>query len=450
MSPHSARIASIGVTGLFCVVIVTAMFAQQRGQTPPAGQGAAGQGAAGQGAGQAGRGAAPAPQGGRGGRGGGGPITLHAARVLDGKGGVIENGVVTVQGTKIVSVAPAKAGETYTYDFPTGTIMPGMIDVHVHLQWIFGPNGNYNNYPEQADMTTTYRNDAVLDNARMTLMAGFTTVQSPGWAQDKPLNAAIVAGVVNGPRIITSLEPVRGTDPDAIRASVKQHKADGADFIKFFASGSIRQGGKMNVTQEQLDAVCGEAKAQGLRTMIHAHDPPSIIASVKAGCTQIDHGVFADDAAIKAMKDANVYFDPNIGLVLQNYLEHHDEYLTVSIPPEGFAFMQAGIPLVTEVFKKALAAGIKMPMGTDAVAGGHGHNAREIIARVQDGGQKPMDAIVGATSLSAESMRMEKEFGSLVPGLEADIIVVANDPTKDITMLRNVKFVMKGGRVFKK
>jgi len=410
----------------------------------------AAQGGAGRGQGQAGA-APPAGRGqgqGRGGRGG--PITLKAARVLDGRGGVIENGVVTVQGARIVSVAPAKAGETYTYEFPNATIMPGMIDVHVHLQWIFGPNGNYNNYPNQRDMTKAYQADAVLENARLTLMAGFTTVQSPGWNEDKPLNAAIQAGVVNGPRIITSLQPVASGTPEAIRASVRQHKADGADFIKFFASGSIRQGGKMNVTQEQLDAVCGEAKAQGLRTLVHAHDPESIIASVKAGCTEIEHGVFADDAAIKAMKDANVWFDPNIGLVLQNYLEHHDEYLDSSIPPEGFAFMQAGIPLVTTVFKKALAAGLRMPMGTDAVAGAHGHNAREIIARVKDGGQAPMDAIVGATSLSAESMNLGKEIGTLAPNYAADIIVVTGDPTKDITALRNVSFVMKGGQIERK
>ena len=411
----------------------------------------AAQGATGRGQGQAGTTTPPAGRGqgqGRGGRGG--PITLKAARVLDGRGGVVENGVVTVQGTKIVSVAPAKAGETYTYEFPNATIMPGMIDVHVHLQWIFGPNGNYNNYPNQRDMTKAYQTDAILENARVTLMAGFTTVQSPGWNEDKPLNAAIQAGVVNGPRIITSLQPVASGTPEAIRASVRQHKADGADFIKFFASGSIRQGGKMNVTQEQLDAVCGEARAQGLRTLVHAHDPASIIASVKAGCTEIEHGVFADDAAIKAMKDANVWFDPNIGLVLQNYLEHHDEYLDSSIPPEGFAFMQAGIPLVTTVFKKALAAGLRMPMGTDAVAGAHGHNAREIIARVKDGGQAPMDAIVGATSLSAESMNLGKEIGTLAPTYDADIIVVPGDPTKDITALRTVSFVMKGGQVEKK
>jgi imidazolonepropionase-like amidohydrolase len=433
----SHRFIIIGAVAFVAATAFVAVAAQGGAQ----GQGAAGAGAAGAATGARGQGQ---------GRGRGGPMTLHAARVLDGKGGVIENGVVTVQGSKIASIAPAKAGETYTYDFPDATIMPGMIDVHVHLQWIFGPNGNYNNYPNQREMTKAYQNDAVLENARATLMAGFTTVQSPGWNEDKPLNAAIQAGVVNGPRIITSLQPVGGGTPDAIRANVRQHKADGADFIKFFASGSIRQGGKMSTTQEQLDAVCGEAKAQGLRTLVHAHDPESIISSVKAGCTQIEHGVFADDAAIKAMKDANVWFDPNIGLVLQNYLEHHDEYLDSSIPPEGFAFMQAGIPLVTNVFKKALAAGLRMPMGTDAVAGAHGHNAREIIARVKDGGQRPMDAIVGATSLSATSMNLGDTIGTIAPGFEADIIAVAGDPTKDITALKNVRFVMKGGQLVKK
>jgi imidazolonepropionase-like amidohydrolase len=109
--------------------------------------------------------------------------------------------------------------------------------------------------------------------------------------------------------------------------------------------------------------------------------------------------------------------------------------------------LQAGIPLVTEVFKKALAAGVRMPMGTDAVAGGHGHSAREIITRVKDGGQSPMGAIIGATSLSAESMNLGKEIGSLAPNYEADIVVLG-DPTKEITMCE-MKFVMKGGQVYR-
>ena len=126
----------------------------------------------------------------------------------------------------------------------------------------------------------------------------------------------------------------------------------------------------MNVTQEQLDAICGEARAQGLRTLIHAHSPESIIAAVKAGCTQIEHGVFADDAAIKAMKDANVFFDPNIGLVLENYLENKDKYMgSGNFNEEGFAFMAKALPTIGPGFAKALKAGLRMPLGTDAVAG---------------------------------------------------------------------------------
>jgi imidazolonepropionase-like amidohydrolase len=336
-----------------------------------------------------------------------------------------------------------------TYDLGDVTLMPGMIDVHVHLQWIFGPDGRYGG----RGVLPSYTADAVLDNARATLMAGFTTIQSLGWAGDKGLRDAVNAGTVNGPRIITSLAQIQGgtNTPEQLRERVRQSKADGADVIKFFASASIRDGGKMNVTQEQVDAVCSEAKAQGLRTLVHAHSAESVIASVKAGCSQIEHGMFVDDAAIKAMADAHVYFDPNIGLVLQNYIEHHDEYDgSGNFNEESFAAMQAAIPKGVEVFKKALAAGIKMPMGTDAVAGAHGHNAREIIARVQKGGQKPMDAIVGATSLSAESLNLGTQIGTLKAGYDADIIAVAGDPVKDITKLRDVSFVMRIGKVMKK
>jgi imidazolonepropionase-like amidohydrolase len=427
-----------------------------------AAQGAGGQGAQGQ---------APAPPAagrgqGQGGRGGRGMTTIHAARVLDGKGGVVQNGVITVQGTKIVSVAPATAGATYNYDFPDGTLLPGMIDVHVHLNWYFGSNGKYG----QGNDTAAYRIDAELENARKTLMAGFTTIQSPGAASDVPLRNAIAAGVVVGPRILTSVAQIQprqarpaGTgrngqpqpateaeSADELRKAVRDAKAAGADLIKLFASASIRDHGAMNVTQEQIDAVCGEAKAQGLRTIVHAHDPASIIASVKAGCNQIEHGLFADDAAIKAMKDANVYFDPNIGLVLQNYLENKDKYMgSGNFNEEGFASMQGALPMLEPMFRKALAAGLKMPMGTDAVAGAHGQNAREIVARVK-AGQKPMDAVVGATSLSAQSMNLGDTIGTLAPNFEADIVAVPGDPTTDITALQKVAFVMKAGQVMKK
>jgi imidazolonepropionase-like amidohydrolase len=324
-----------------------------------------------------------------------------------------------------------------------------MMDVHVHLNWYFGPNGKYG----ERDVPAGYAMDAVIENARKTLMAGFTTVQSVGWAGDKPLREAIAASVVPGPRLLTSLGQLQpgNQTPDQLRERVRALKTEGADVIKAFASGSIRDGGRMNVTQEQMDAICGEAKAQGLRTLIHAHSPESIIASVKAGCTQIEHGGFADDAAIKAMKDANVYFDPNIGLVLQNYIENKDKYMgSGNFNEEGFAFMEKAVPTMGPIFNKALKAGLRMPMGTDAVAGAHGQNAREAIARVQNGGQKPMDAIIGATSLAAESMNLGDQLGTLKAGYEADIVAVNGDPTKDITKLRDVAFVMKGGRVFRK
>jgi imidazolonepropionase-like amidohydrolase len=324
----------------------------------------------------------------------------------------------------------------------------------VHLNWIFNSQGKYGGGGDTAD----YNAQAVLDNARRTLMAAFTTVQSLGAASDKPLRDAIAAGDVVGPRLLTSISQIQGNrgnppvplTPDQLRDAVRQAKAQGADVIKFFASGSIRDGGKMNVTQEQINAVCAEAKAQGLRSLVHAHDPASIIATVKAGCSEVEHGLFADDAAIKAMKDANVFFDPNIGLVLQNYLWNKDHFLgSGNFNDEGFAAMESALPNLAVVFKKALDAGIRMPMGTDAVAGAHGENAREIIARVH-AGQSTTDALIGATSLAAESLGLAKTIGTLAPGFEADIVAVPGDAIKDITNVHHTRFVMKGGRVFKR
>jgi imidazolonepropionase-like amidohydrolase len=372
-------------------------------------------------------------------------ITIRAARLIDGRGAIRTNAVVEIQGSKIVAIDQRKGA--VTHDLGDVTLMPGMIDVHVHLNWYFGPGGKYG----ERNVPPAYVDQAIHDNAKATVMAGFTTVQSLGWNGDKQLRDDITAGNVVGPSILSSLDQIQGgtATPEALRERVRRDKTNGADVIKFFASGSIRDGGKMNVTQEQADAVCGEAKAQGLRSLVHAHDSASIIASVKAGCSEIEHGLFADAAAIKAMKDADVYFDPNIGLVLQNYLENKDKFMgSGNFNAEGFASMEGALPQLKAVFKMALAAGLKMPLGTDAVAGAHGQNARESIARVA-AGQKPMDAITGATSLSAESLGLGKTIGTLAAGYEADIIAVAGDPIKEITALRSVKFVMKGGKVIK-
>jgi imidazolonepropionase-like amidohydrolase len=376
-------------------------------------------------------------------------VRIRAAKVLDGTGKVLSNVTITVQGSKITSIGTGSSGAA-TYDLGTLTAMPGMIDVHAHVGWHFDKDGRYANRPGTPAQEILYS----AENAYVTLMAGFTTIQSPGQTNDPVLRDAIARGVLPGPRILTSIRSLNESSgtPAEIRDKVRQLKTDGADVIKIFASASIRDGGKQTMTDEQLQAVCGEANAIGMRTMVHAHSPESIKASVNAGCQQIEHGVFATDEVLKLMADKGVYFDPNVGVVLQNYLANKSHYLGIgNYNEEGFAFMEKGLALNETMIKKAVATPkLMMVLGTDAVAGAHGHNADEIVARVRQGGQKPMDAIVSATSLSARSMRLEKTIGTLAPGFEADIIALDGDPTADINAVKRVAFVMRAGKVYKR
>ncbi len=375
-------------------------------------------------------------------------VRIRVAKALDGTGKVLSNVTITIQGSKITSIGPDNSGAA-TYNLGTLTAMPGMIDVHAHVGWHFDKDGRYAARPGTPAQEILYS----AENAYVTLMAGFTTIQSPGQANDVELRDAIARGVLPGPRILTSIRQIneRSGTPAEIREKVRQLKADGADVVKIFASASIRDGGKQTMTDDQLQAVCGESNAIGMRTMVHAHSPESIKASVSAGCQQVEHGVFATDEVLKLMADKGVYFDPNIGVVLQNYLANKSHYLGIgNYNEEGFAFMEKGLALNEAMIKKAVATPkLMMVIGTDAVAGAHGHNADEIVARVRQGGQKPMDAIVSATSLAARSMRLEKTVGTLAPGYEADIIALDGDPSTDINAVKRVAFVMRAGRVYK-
>ena len=373
--------------------------------------------------------------------------TLRAARVLDGTGGQLTNATVEIRGNVIAAIdqRPGPA----TYDLGDVTLMPGLIDVHVHIGWHFGKDGRADNQGETPAEMALF----AAENAWLTLINGFTTVQSAGALSDQELRDAIVRGVLPGPRILSSLGSMseRTGTPDQIRQYVRKQKQAGADFIKIFASRSIRDGGARTMTDEQLQAACGEARAQGLRSMVHAHASDAIIAAVRAGCTQVEHGAYANEEALKELAARGVYFDPNIGLVLQNYLENKARFLGIgNYNEEGFAFMEKALPGNYAMFKRALRAQVKMPMGTDAVSGAHGQNAREIITRVREGGQEPMAALIGATSLAAESMGLEKQIGALRPGLEADLVAVDGNPLQDITAMRRVSFVMKGGKVYRR
>jgi imidazolonepropionase-like amidohydrolase len=375
-------------------------------------------------------------------------IRIRAATILDGTGKVVRNATIIVQGSKITSIDTGNAGPA-SYNLGQLTVLPGMIDVHAHVAWHFDKDGRYAAGAGSPASEILYS----AENAYTTLMAGFTTIQSPGSASDVDLRDAIARGVLPGPRILTSIRQLneRSGTPAEIREKVRQLKADGADVIKIFASASIRDGGKQTMTDEQLQAVCGEANAIGMRTMVHAHSPESIKASVNAGCQQIEHGVFANDEVLKLMADKGVYFDPNIGVVLQNYLTNKAKFLGIgNYNEEGFAYMEKGLGLNRDMIKKAVATpNLKMVLGTDAVAGAHGHNADEIVERVRQGNQKPMDAIVSATSLAAKSMRLDKTIGTLAPGFDADLVAVEGDPLSDITAVTRVAFVMKGGKVYK-
>src|SRR5258707_1765849 len=376
-------------------------------------------------------------------------IVIAASVLLDGRGHVLRDTRIVVEGSKIVALDPNSS--PVDYDLRGFTVLPGWIDSHVHITWSFGENGKN----AGADEATHFAAYQAASNAWLTLMAGFTTVQSVGSPTDVPLRDAVAKGVLPGARILTAVEPLQGRGeqtgtPDEIRAYVRKQKEAGADVIKIFASQSIRQGGAMTLSQEQLNAVCDEAKKQGLRTLVHAYKD-AVRAATLAGCTEIEHGTLATDDDLKLMAEKGVYLDPQAGLIIENYLLHKEQYLgTPGYTAEGFAAMEKILPMNHELVQHAVKTpGLKIVFGTDAVAGAHGRNAEEFIDRVRDGGVQPMHAMVSADSLGAEALGMADQIGRIAPGLQADIIALDGDPLKDITAVRRVVFVMKGGVVYK-
>ena len=376
------------------------------------------------------------------------PIVLKAATVLDGKGQVLHNTIIIVEGGKISRIGGEAPSGAVTYDLTRLTVTPGWIDTHAHIFWHFD-NGRLAGKDEPPVRAMLH----AADNAVLTLNAGFTTIQSPGSPEDKDLRDAIARGVLPGPRMLTSLEPLteQSGPPEKLRELVRERKQQGADFIKLFASKSIREGGTQTMSDEQLQAACGEAKSLGLRTIVHAHSAESAKAATLAGCTTIEHGAYVTDDVFALMAQRGTYYDPNIGLVLQNYLANKEKFLGIgNYNEQGFEFMEKGIAIVLDTFKKALRhKDLKIVYGTDAVAGAHGRNYEEFIVRIRDGGQDPMAALMSATSISAESLGLKDKVGAITPGMKADIIAMDGDPLRDVTAARRVVFVMKAGKVYK-
>jgi imidazolonepropionase-like amidohydrolase len=375
-------------------------------------------------------------------------IVLDAGAVLDGKGGIKKNQQIVIEGSRIVEIRPAKGKATY--DLRSFTVMPGWIDTHVHITWHFDAQNKLVNGREDPKDSALY----TAENAWLTLQGGFTTVQSVGAPMDAEVRDRINKGSLPGPRILTSIRQINNmtaaadrdhpATPEALREFVRKTKAEGADLIKLFATAGMGAGGAQTLSDAQIQAICGEAKNVGLRAIVHAISDAGAKASVLAGCTSIEHGDFVKDETLALMVEHGTFFDPNF-LVLHNYIDKKESFPNIrDLKP-----LQDAIDPTAEVLQHARAHKVKVVLGTDAVAGAHGRNAEEFIYRVRDAHDKPMDTLMSATSVAADSLGMGDKIGTIAPGFEADLVATEGNPLDDITAVRRVVFVMKGGKVYR-
>jgi imidazolonepropionase-like amidohydrolase len=399
-------------------------------------------------------------------------VIVHARRLLDVKSGkTLTDQAIIIEGDKIVSVGPAAqakaAPDAATVDLPNATVMPGLIDAHTHLT--FDPSGaGY----ARLGISTPREALTGAKNARITLEAGFTTVRNVGASgyADVALRDAINAGDVPGPRMVVS-GPALGitgghcdnnllpyeyhVQGDGVADGIEnvQHKVRevikyGADVIKICATGGVMsKGDDPNASQftlEEMKAIVAEAHRLGRKVAAHAHGAEGVRWASEAGVDSVEHGHLMDDAAIATLKKNGTYLVPTLYLI-----NWHKENAAHSNVPE---FSRRKMQMVSDAAqgnaKKAIAAGVKIGLGTDAAVYPHGLNAHELAVYVRLG-LTPLQAIQTATVNDADLLGWTDKIGTLEPGKFADIIAVDGDPLKDVTTLERVKFVMKGGEVVK-
>ncbi len=403
---------------------------------------------------------------------------VHAGRLIDGVSDAPRERVsIIVDQARIVDVvagyATAGSGDEII-DLSDQTVLPGLMDMHTHLGYQLTRTSYMDRFvlnPTDIAIRATYY-------ARLTLMAGFTTVRDLGddGMTTVSLRKAIAAGTAVGPRIYTAGKSIATTgghadptsgwcqdlegDPgpregvvngiDDARKAVRQRYKDGADLIKITATGGVlsmaTSGDNAQFADDELAAIVATAKDYGFIVAAHAHGADGMQRAVNAGVTSIEHGTYMNDEIMRAMKKKGTYYVPTIlaGVTVAE-LSKEDNYLPEVVRPKA---AKIG-PQIKTTFTRAYKSGVLIAFGTDTGVSAHGQNAREFELMVECG-MPPMEAIQAATMEAAKLLRIQDRLGSVEKGKIADLVAVKDDPLTNVSTLRDVRFVMKDGVVYKR
>jgi len=403
---------------------------------------------------------------------------LQCGKIIDTKNGkVVENKTIVVSGNKIKSIedgfVSGSNSEDTVIDLKDKTVMPGLIDLHVHIESEYNPriyiSRFIDNDADVAFASTVY--------AKTTLQAGFTTVRDlGGTGVNISLRNAINSKKVEGPRIFTAgkaigttgghADPTNGMrkelmgDPgpkegvinsvDDAKKAVRQRYKDGADVIKITATGGVlsvaKNGQNPQFTLEEIQSICETAKDYGMTIAAHAHGDEGMRRAIIGGVTTIEHGTLMSESTMDLMKKHGTYYVPTItaGKAVADNAKIKGFYPEIIVPKA----LEIG-PKIQNTFKKAYKRGVKIAFGTDAGVYPHGENGKEFGYMVEVG-MPEMEAIQSATITNASILGMTDELGQLAEGFLADIVAVNEDPTQNIHTMENVVFVMKDGVIYKK
>ncbi|MFB9294247.1 metal-dependent hydrolase family protein [Persicitalea jodogahamensis] len=401
---------------------------------------------------------------------------IHCGNLFDASKGTLQSQMtIVVEKNRITSVEKGysrTSGSDNVVDLKTSYVLPGLIDMHVHLESETRRGGSYDRFtqnpPDVAFQAAKY--------AKTTLMAGFTTVRDLGGSGvNIALRNAINRGVADGPRIITAgksiattgghADPTNGYrrdlmgDPgpmegvingvDDARKAIRQRYKDGSDVIKITATGGVlsnaKDGQGPQFTDEEMKAIVQTAKDYGFNVAAHAHGAEGMKRAIRAGVQTIEHGTLMDDEAIALFKEYGTYYVPTIiaGRTAADSAKIMGYYPPL-VTPKALAIG----PKIQATFTKAYKAGVNIAFGTDAGVYPHGYNAKE-FAYMVEGGMPAAEAIQSATVTNAKVLGMSDEIGTIEPGKYADIIAVKENPLQDVKSLQNVIFVMKNGTIYK-